>query len=162
MNSPNPLLEDVPPSEPIAERLRSLSLGSKLVLGAAALLVVDLFLTWQSLEVAFPGAGTATVLLDGWDAWGLLIALGSIALIVVVSVVYASEVEISDDVRWELWILVGAAGLFAVTLVKNLTDSHSAWASYVGIVLAAVVVAGAYLNWAPTQSPKRRPRPAGR
>jgi hypothetical protein len=33
--------------------------------------------------------------------------------------------------------------LFAV--LKNLADDYSAWASYVGIVLAAVVAAGAWL-----------------
>ena len=66
------------------------------MLVAAALLVVDLFLTWQSLEVDFGPPGTATSLLDGWDAWGLLIALvehrpdhrGRL-------VVYASDIEIS-------------------------------------------------------------------
>ncbi len=158
MKSPTPLLEDAaPPGEPIAERLRSLSRGSKLVLSAGALLVVDLFLTWQNLRVEFPGAGTATVPLDGWDAWGLLIAFTSIGLVVVVAVVYASDVEIDEDIRWELWILVAALGLFAATLVKNLTDDASAWASYVGVALAALVLVGAYLNWTPTR-PRRRQR----
>jgi hypothetical protein len=159
VNRTNPLLEDAaPPSEPMVERLRSLSRGSQLVLVGAALLVVDLFMTWQTIEVPLPGAGTATVLLDGWDAWGLLIALVSIGLIVLVSIVYASNVDIDDDVRWELWVLVAAAGLFAVTLVKNLTDAHSAWASYLGVGLAAVTVVGAFLNWAGQRTPKRRYR----
>jgi hypothetical protein len=153
----NPLLEDAAPSsEPIVERLRGLSKGSQMVLGGGALLLLDLFMTWQSFQVAFPGAGTSTVLLDGWDAWGLLIAFLSIALLVVVSVVYASDVEVSDDVQWELWVLVAAAALFAVTLVKNLTDAHSAWASYVGLALAAVVLAGAALNWIALRAPKRQ------
>jgi hypothetical protein len=154
---PNPLLEDAAPAgESIVERLRSLSRGSQLVLAGAALLLLDLFMTWQTLEVPFPGAGTATVLLDGWDAWGLLIAFASIGLIVLVSVVYASDVEVADDVRWELWVLVGAAGLLALTVVKNLTDAESAWASYAGVALSAVVFAGAFLNWSAMRAPKRR------
>jgi predicted membrane channel-forming protein YqfA (hemolysin III family) len=126
------------------------------MIAGAGLLVFDLFMTWQSIDVAFPGAGTATQQLDGWDAWGLLIALLGIGLVAVVSVVYATDVEISDDVRWELWILLAAATLFAVTLVKSLTDAHSAWASYVGVVLAGLVLAGAFLNWSAMRAPKRR------
>ena len=126
------------------------------MLAGTALLLLDLFMTWQSLEVPFPGAGTATVLLDGWDAWGLLIALLSIGLFGVVSVVYASDVEISEDVRWELWVLVAAAALCAATLLKNLTDAESAWASYVGVGLAGLALAGATMNWLALRAPKRR------
>jgi hypothetical protein len=163
VNSPNPLLEDAAPvSEPIAERLRSLSRGSQLVLAGAGLLVLDLFLTWQSVDVSFPGAGTAEFLLDGWDAWGLLIALVSLGLIAIVSVLYVSDVEVDDDVRWELWILVAAAALLAITLLKNLTDSGSTWASYLGVGLAGLTVVGAFLNWAPTRAPKPRRARSGR
>ena len=95
-------------------------------------------------------------MLDGWDAWGLLIAFTSIALITVVVVVYASDVEIAEDIRWELWIFVAAAALFAMTLVKNLTDADSAWASYVGVLLAGAVLYGAFLDW------RRRARRQGR
>ena len=157
VNRPNPLLEDAaPPSEPVFERLKGLSRGSRIVLGAAALLLIDLFLTWQNLEVDFGSSGTATSMLDGWDAWGLLIALLCVGLIGVVFVVYATDVEIPEDVRWELWILVAAGGLLAATLVKNLLDADSAWASYLGVLLAAAVVVGAFLNWAPTRRQRRR------
>jgi hypothetical protein len=163
VNSPNPLLEDAAPaSEAMTERLRSLSRGSQLVLAGAGLLVLDLFLTWQSVDVPFPGAGTAQFLLDGWDAWGLLIALVSLGLMAVVSVLYVSDVEVDDDVRWELWILVAAGALLAITLVKNLTDSDSTWASYLGVGLAGLTVVGAFLNWAATRAPKRRRAPSRR
>jgi hypothetical protein len=147
VNRPNPLLEDAaPPSEPVIERLRALSRGSKIVLGGCALLFLDLFLTWQNLEVPFGPAGTATVLLDGWDAWGLLIGLTCIGLFAVVTVVYATDLEIPEEVRWELWILVASVALFAMTLLKNLLDASSSWASYLGVLLAAAVAVGAFLN----------------
>lgn len=158
MTRPNPLLEDAaPPSEPVIERLRSLSRGSKIVLGGAALLFLDLFLTWQNLELDFNAQGTATSPLDGWDGLGLLIAFTCLGLIAVVVVVYATDVEIPEDVRWELWILVASLALFAMTLVKNLLDADSAWASYLGVVLAGAVVAGAYLNM-PRSRRRRSPR----
>ena len=153
---PNPLLEDTAPRQPVLERLRGLSRGELVMVVAASLLVIDLFLTWQNLEVDFGPAGTATSMLDGWDGWGLLIALTSIGLITAVVVVYASEIEIPEDVRWELWIFVGAVALFAMTLLKNLTDADSAWPSYLGVVLAGAVVAGAYRNWARTRQRQRR------
>jgi hypothetical protein len=37
--------------------------------------------------------------------------------------------------------------IFAFALLKNLIDDYSAWASYVGVVLAAVVAYGAWLNF---------------
>jgi predicted membrane channel-forming protein YqfA (hemolysin III family) len=136
----NPLLEDAaPPQEPVVERLKSLSRGEMVMLVAAD----------------FHAQGTATSPLDGWDAWGLLIALTSLALISAVVVVYATDVEIADDIRWELWILVAAAALFAMTLVKNLTDANSAWASYFGVLLAGAVLYGAFLDWAPTRQGRR-------
>lgn len=157
MNRPtNPLLEDTAPQSPVLERLRGLSRGEIVMLAAAPLLVFDLFLTWQNLQVDFNAQGTATSPLDGWDAWGLLIALTSISLITVVFVVHVSDVEIAENVRWELWIFVGAAALFAMTLVKNLTDADSAWASYLGVLLAAAVLYGAYLDWAATRRQRRR------
>jgi len=151
----NPLLEDAAPQEPVVERLKSLSRGELIMLVAAGLLVVDLFLTWQNLRVDFNAQGIATSPLDGWDAWGLLIALTSVALISAVVVVYATDVEVPEDVRWELWILVAAGALFAMTLVKNLLDADSAWASYLGVVLAGAVLYGAYVDWAPTRQRRR-------
>ena len=146
----NPLLEDTP-DDPVLERVKGLSRPAIVLIVAASLLVVDLFLTWQEIPVDFGPSGTATSMLDGWDAWGLLIAMLSIALITVVVVVYVSDIEISEDVRWELWILVGAMALFAATLLKNFLDAHSAWASYVGLVLAGVVLGAAFKIWEPTQ-----------
>jgi hypothetical protein len=151
----NPLLEDAVPQEPVVERLKSLSRGEMIMLVAAGLLVVDLFFTWQNLQVDFNAQGTATSPLDGWDAWGLLIALASIAIISAVVVVYVTDVEVAEDIRWELWILVVAATLFAMTLVKNLTDANSAWASYFGVVLAGAVLYGAFLDWASTRQGSR-------
>jgi hypothetical protein len=151
----NPLLEDAALQESVVERLRSLSRGGMIMLVAAGLLVVDLFFTWQNLQVDFNAQGTATSPLDGWDAWGLLIALASIAIISAVVVVYVTDVEVAEDIRWELWILVVAATLFAMTLVKNLTDANSAWASYFGVVLAGAVLYGAFLDWASTRQGSR-------
>jgi protein-S-isoprenylcysteine O-methyltransferase Ste14 len=42
--------------------------------------------------------------------------------------------------------------VFVLTVFKTATDADSSWASYVGVVLAALVAVGAYLDWAQTRS----------
>ena len=46
-------------------------------------------------------AGIATLPQDGWDAWGLLIALLVVATVTLVVLVRMTEVEMSEDVPWE-------------------------------------------------------------
>jgi hypothetical protein len=140
-------LDEGPPRGIAVGRIRELSLGMKLVLACGTLLFFSLFLTWQNLEVDFGSSGTGTLLLDGWDALGLLVGMLTLGLLALVVVVYVSDVEISPDLEWELLILALATAILALVVIKNLTDRDSAWASYLGIVLAGVVFAGAFLEW---------------
>ena len=129
------------------DRIKGLSTGSKIVLGCGMLLFFSLFFTWQNLQVDFGRAGIATLTLDGWDFWGLLIGLVTMTVVTLVVVVHATEIEVSEDVPWEGVMLVLGGAIFALTLLKNLTDADSAWMSYLGLALAAGVVAGSYLDW---------------
>ena len=47
--------------------------------------------------------------------------------------------------------------MFVIALLKNLTDAHSAWASYAGIGFAALAVVGAYLDRNRIQPERERP-----
>ncbi len=129
------------------DRITGLSTGSKIVLGCGVLLFFSLFFTWQNLEVDFGRAGIATLALDGWDFWGLLIGLATLAIVAIVAVVHATEVQVSDDVPWEGVMVALGGSIFGLTLLKNLTDADSAWISYLGLALAAGIVAGSYLDW---------------
>lgn len=130
------------------ERFKALSTGPKLVLVAAPLLFVSLFFTWQKPEVDYGPAGSAVALLDGWDFWGLLIGLLALGVTVLAVLVHLTDVELSEDVPWERLLVAGGASLLALTLLKNVTDADSAWASYVGVLLAALVALGSYETWA--------------
>ncbi|HZN21372.1 MAG TPA: hypothetical protein VFB57_02290 [Gaiellaceae bacterium] len=130
------------------DRFRTLSTGPKLLLVATPLLFVSLFFTWQKLEVDFGRAGRAEALLDGWDFWGLLIGMLALGLTALAVVAYLTDVELSEDVPWGPLVLGGGIAILALTLLKNVTDADSAWASYVAVLLAALVALGAYETWA--------------
>ena len=157
----DPSLEEATTRGRSRERIDGLSTGSKIVIACGTLLFSSLFFVWQNLEIDFGQAGTATQHLDGWDVWGLLMALVVIALVSLVVVVRATDVEVSEDVDWELVTLALAVSVLGLTLLKNLTDADSAWASYVGLALAAGVVLGAGLDWSRSRDsawalPRRR------
>ena len=128
------------------QRISSLSLGTKLVLVGAAALFLNLSFTWQKVEVDFGPAGRAELLLDGWDAWGLLIGLVALGVLVLTALLRLTDVELSADVPWGSVTLALGAVVLLATVVKNVTDAGSTIASYVGIALAATVVVGAYLD----------------
>jgi hypothetical protein len=129
------------------DRIKGLATGSKIVLACGVLLFFSLFATWQDLQVDYGRAGKAVLPQDGWDLWGLVIGLVILAVVSLVVVVHATDIEVSEDVPWEKVALGLAALLFGLTLVKNLRDADSSWVSYLGLALAAGIAGGAYLDW---------------
>lgn len=128
------------------ERIKSLAIGTKLVLVAAVAFFLNLSLTWQRIEVDFGPAGQVEQPLDGWDAWGLLLGALSLGIVVLAVLVHLTEVELPAGVRWGRITLALGLVLLALTIVKNLLDDGSTIASYVGIGLAALVAVGAWLD----------------
>jgi hypothetical protein len=158
------LPEDAPKPPPMV-RMKSLPTGAKVVGIGGLLLFFSLFLTWQYVEVEYPGTATGpdTQALDAFDVWGVVIGFLTLALVGVVIAVFASDLDVSTEVPWELVVLVGAVGIFLLTILKTLGDAESAWGSYVGLVLAAVVVGGAafdwyQMRWGPSAALRRRRR----
>jgi hypothetical protein len=138
------------------ESIKALSRGTKLVLAAGPLLFMSLFFNWQMLEIDYGPAGIAKQPQDGWDAWGLVIALLVIATVTIVVLVKLTEVELSEEVPWETVTLLLGSVTFAFAVLKNLTDAHSTWTSYGFVALAGAFAYGTYLNWAETH-PTRNP-----
>jgi hypothetical protein len=130
---------------------KALSRGSQLILVAGPLLILSLSFTWQNIEVQYGRASVATMSLDGWDAWGLLLALLVMATVAIVVLANLTKVELSDDVPWSKITLGLGIGVLAVAVVKNLTDAGSSWLSYGCVGLAVAVFVGTYLDWAATR-----------
>ena len=128
-------------------KFKSLSRGTQIVLVAGPLLFFSLFLTWQNVAVDYGRAGIATLPLDGFDAWGLLLSLLVLSTLTLVVLTKLTDVEMSSDVPWaKVTFGLGVATL-AVAVLKNLMDAGSSWESYGFVALAAAVAAGTYLEW---------------
>lgn len=127
-------------------KFRALSRGSLIVLIAGPLLVLSLFFTWQDVEIDYGRAGVAAESLDGWDAWGLLLALLVVATVTIVVLANLTDVEMSSDISWPTVTFALGAAVLVIALLKNLTDAGSSVASYGFVALAAAVAVGTYLD----------------
>jgi len=129
-------------------KFKSLSRGTQVVLVAGPLLFLSLFFTWQNVAVDYGRAGIATLPLDGFDAWGLLLSLLVLSTLTLVVLTKLTDVEMSSDVPWAKVTFGLGAATFAVAVLKNLTDAGSSWESYGYVALAGGVAVGTYLEWA--------------
>jgi len=135
---------------------KALPRGSKLVLVAGPLLFLSLFFTWQNLEIDYGRAGKAVTPQDGWDAWGLAIALLTITTVTIAVLRRLTEVKMPEGVSWDGVTLALGIVVFVFAALKSLRDADSSWASYGFIALAAVLAVGAYLDWADAKAGERR------
>jgi hypothetical protein len=136
-------------------KFTALPRGTQIVLVAGPLLLVSLFFTWQNVEVDYGPAGVATVPLDGFDAWGLLLALLVLSVLTLVALRDFSDVDMSEDIAWEKVILGLGTATAAVAVVKSLLDAGSSWVSYGFVALAVAVGVGTYLDWAAARRERR-------
>ena len=125
------------------ERFNALSRGSKVMLVAGALLLIDTFFAWQQVEVEEFGIEASQ---NAWHGfWGVMLGLLT-ALLVAWFVAKLAGVEInlpiSDAMLGGLLALV----ILLFTLIKILDDEFTNFWAYVGLVLAAIIAIGAWLN----------------
>lgn len=126
--------------------LKALSRGTQIILAAGLLLLIDTFFAWQKVSVEVGGVEVVSASVNAWHGfWGLVMGLALIALLVWVGLRVAS-VDLNVNLP-DRTVTAGLAGVVLVSAVlKNLIDDYSAWASYVGIVLAGAVAFGAWLR----------------
>ena len=136
-------------------KFKALSRGTQIVLVAGPLLFLSLFFTWQNVEVDYGPAGVAKLPLDGFDAWGLLLALLVLSAVTLVVLTNLTAVEMSGDIPWTKITFALGVATFPVAFLKNLTDAGSSWTSYGFVALAAAVAVGTYLDWADGRKERR-------
>jgi len=124
------------------ERFNALSRGSQIMLIAGVLLLIDTFFAWQKVEILDIAEASA----NAWHGfWGVVLGLLTVALVAwLVAKLAGVEIQlpVSDAMLGAL--VAGIILLFA--LIKVLVDDFTAAWAYVGLVLAAIVAVGAWLN----------------
>jgi len=121
--------------------LSKLALGSKLVIGAGVLLLIDSFLHWQ--EVSF---GPISVGVSMWHGWGVFIGLLLLAILAWEGAQIAA-IKIPLGHLSPSMVTAGLSALLLLfTVIKVLTNNYVAIWAWIGLVLSAVIAAGAWLN----------------
>ena len=127
--------------------LSTLSRGTQVLVGAGVLLLIDMFLEWQSVDVGPFLAGQ-----NAWSGfWGVIMGL---ALLVLLAWVIARvfDVKLPAELPEGPIVLGLGAVIFVFALLKNLIDDYSTIWSYIGVLLAAGVAYGAWLRSQETES----------
>jgi hypothetical protein len=123
--------------------LSEISTGTKLLLGAGILLLIDSFLPWQEVDVL----GVEVASRNAWHGWGILMIIALVALLAWV-VIQVMNVKLNFELPiTESWLTLGlGVAVLVFALLKLITDDFRAWAAFVGVALAALVAVGAWLR----------------
>jgi hypothetical protein len=125
------------------ERFNALSRGSKIMFVAGALLLIDTFFAWQQVEVEELGIEASR---NAWHGfWGVMLGLLTAVLVawfIAKLVGVDLRLPVSDAMLGGLLALV----ILLFTLIKILDDDFTNFWAYVGLVLAAIIAVGAWLN----------------
>jgi hypothetical protein len=123
------------------DRFNALGRGAQIMLVAGALFLISTFFNWQSVDI-----GVADV---GQNAWhGFFGVVMGILAIVLVAWLVARVAGITIPIPFSPALVGGALAvvIFAFALIKALTDDYTSAIAWVGVVLAAIVVVGAWLE----------------
>ena len=107
------------------------------------LLFIDTFLPWQKVSFGIAGALISATASAWHGFWGVLLGLLVIVLLAW-AVARVLGVALPANVPQGLATLALGGLVLLFALLKTLTESYRGWASWVGIVLAAVVAVGAW------------------
>ena len=123
------------------DRFNALGRGLQLMLVGSVLLLIDTFLDWQSIDTPIGSFGRSA-----WHGFGgVLLGLLVIVLLAWLAVQLAA-VDIQLPVSATLVAAFLAFLIFIIAVLKNLVDDYSSFWSYVGIVLAALIAVGAWMQ----------------
>lgn len=144
-------------------QLEALSLGRKLCIGAALVLLISLFLSWQKACASFGGASVCGTR-SGWHGIGILVGLLALAVLVFEAIlIFGSMPALPAPESLIAAVLAILAAIFAV--LEFLTHNEArAWPAWLGLICALVLGYGAWLRFSdgPATATRMRPPPVRR
>jgi hypothetical protein len=136
-----------------------LSRGTKVLLVAGLLLLIDSFLAWQQVSV---GAGTfhVTASASMWHGIGVVAGLLVIALLIWEGLQLAGVLKQVQLPVSAVLISVGLAAATALfTIIKFLVANEARhWPSWLGLILAIAIAVGGWLKY--SEAPAAMATPA--
>ena len=124
-----------------------MSTARKILLPAALLLLIDLFLSWQK---ACAGAGGFEVCgsKSGWSGIGIVVGLLTLALLVWEGLQLFARDSVNLNVPEALISAGLAAAILLFTIIKFLSDGEARhWPAWLGLLLALVIGYGGWLRY---------------
>ena len=138
--------------------LADLSTATKVLLGAAVLMFIDLFLAWQKVDNPSPLPDFTA---SGWEGLGVLIGLLVIALIVWEGITLAGiSQNFNLPVAASIISAALAAAILLFTLIKFVGDDEfRSWPAWVVLLLAIAIAIGGWLKYKETPAAMAGPSP---
>lgn len=128
------------------ERFNALGRGMQLMLVGGVLLLITTFFNWQEVEFDLGPLGEGSAGQSAWNGfWGVVMGLLTIVLLAWI-VARLAAVEIPIPVSTAMTAAILAFLILAFAIIKNLADDYSTFWSYLGIVFAALIAVGAWLQ----------------
>jgi hypothetical protein len=138
------------------------------IVGAATLFVVDLFLGWQRVEMQMAGAIGVHSTTSGWSGWGALAGICALALVVLVLAGRQTPAILALAVGVLLFttveVLAGNAHVGVSASMMRMQVDTTLWPAWVGLALAGTTAAAAAVPYlvAPDERRPTDPVPRGR
>jgi hypothetical protein len=135
--------------------------ANRVILGAAALFLLDLFLPWQRVEMRMPAAIDIRDTASGWSGWGALAGVCAIALLVVVIAVRETPaipaLALGVLLCTTLEVLAGNAHVTVNAAMMRTQVDTTLWPAWVGLALAGATAAAAAVPYLATPGERRPP-----
>ena len=123
------------------DRFNALGRGFQIMLVAGVLLFIDTFFNWQSVDTAVGEFGVSA-----WDdIGGILMAVLTLVLVAWL-VARVAGVDIPLPISASLLAAAFGVLIFLLALIKNLEDDYSSVWAWIGLILAAAILVGAWLE----------------
>jgi hypothetical protein len=137
----------------IQESISKMPLGEKIIVPAAAVLLIDSFLPWYHASVDLGILGSVSVNRSGWQSpgaiWSILALLAAVAMAVVIVLQRFTAVKLPALPQGLTWgrVHAGLAGVAVVSVLIKLINHSSdlGFGFFIGIICVAAIAAGAGL-----------------